>query len=182
MDIKGHIVKAWELTLKFIVPLILMTLVLSIGAVVTLGVLFPVTLAGYMQSILLMVREGREPKIQDLFSEMRLFFPLLIFGTVLVLAISIGYMLLFIPGVLLTLAVAFSCLYVIPLMTDEKMRLIDAIKESYAMAVKGNISEHLVVAILFWGISGIGGSFVLGFLFTQPLATTFLMSVYDGTK
>lgn len=182
MDIKKHIVIAWDLTLKFIVPLILMTLVMLIVAVITLGILAPVTLAGYMQSILLMIREGREPKIQDLFSEMKLFLPLLLFGILVTLAIFVGFMLLFIPGVLITVAVAFSCLYVIPLMTDKRMGLIDAIKESYAMAVKNNISDHIVVAILFYGISGIGGSVVLGFLFTQPLATTFLMSVYDERK
>jgi hypothetical protein len=182
MDIKLHIVRAWDLTLKFIVPLILMTLVMLIVGVITLGILAPVTLAGYMQSILLMIREGREPKIQDLFSEMKLFLPLLVFGVVVTLAIFIGFMLLFIPGLLIAVAVAFSCLYVIPLMTDKRMGLIDAIKGSYAMAVKDNISDHIVVAILFYGISGIGGSFILGFLFTQPLATTFLMSVYNEKK
>lgn len=179
MDIKKHIVIAWDLTLKFIVPLILMTLVMLIVAAITLGILAPVTFAGYMQSILLMIREGREPKIQDLFSEMKLFLPLLIFGIVITLAIFIGFMFFFVPGLIITVAVAFSCLYVIPLMTDKRMGLIDAIKESYAMAVKNGISDHIVVAILFYGISGVVSWSILGFLFTQPLATTFLMSVYD---
>jgi len=60
MDFKKHIVRAWELTWQFIVSLVLMTLVMSGVAVITLGVLAPVTMAGYMQSILLMIREGRE--------------------------------------------------------------------------------------------------------------------------
>ena len=179
MDFKKHIVRAWELTLKFIVPLVLMTLVMSVVAVFTLGILAPVTMAGYMQSILLMTREGREPKIQDLFSEMRLFLPLLAFGIVTFIAVIIGFMLLVIPGFLVIMAISFSCLYMLPLMTDKKLGLVEAIKQSYSMAVRDNIPEHIVVAILFLAISGIGGSFFIGFLITQPLATIFLLSVYE---
>lgn len=179
MDFKKHILRAWELTWKFIVPLVLMTLVISGVAVITLGVLAPVTMAGYMQSILLMIREGREPKIQDLFSEMRLFLPLLAFGIVAFVAVIIGFMLLIIPGFLAIMAISFCCLYMLPLMTDKKLGLFEAIKQSYNMAVRENIAEHIVVAILFLAITGIGGSFFIGFLFTQPLATTFLLSVYE---
>ena len=179
MDFKKHIVRAWELTWQFIVSLVLMTLVMTGVAVITLGVLAPVTMAGYMQSILLMIREGREPKIQDLFSEMRLFLPLLAFGIVAFVVVIIGFMLLIIPGFLAIMAISFCCLYMLPLMTDKKLGLFEAIKQSYNMAVRDNIAEHIVVAILFLAISGIGGSFFIGFLFTQPLATTFLLSVYE---
>ncbi|OEU79519.1 MAG: hypothetical protein BA872_05460 [Desulfobacterales bacterium C00003060] len=179
MDLKKHVVTAWKLTLEFIVPLILMTLVMVVVSVVTIGILAPVTLAGYMQSLLSMVREGREPKIQDLFSQMSLFLPLLLFGLVAFIATSIGFMLLFIPGLLVVIALTYCCLYMLPLMTDKRLGLIEAIKESYRMAVRDGIGEHIVVAILFLGISGIGSSFILGSLFTQPLATIFLLSVYD---
>ena len=70
MDFKKHFETAWRLTLKFIVPLILMTLVLFIVSFVTLGILAPVATAGYMQSLLSLLKEGREPKVQDIFSEM----------------------------------------------------------------------------------------------------------------
>ena len=179
MDFKKHLLRAWELTWQFIVSLVLMTLVMTGVAVITLGVLAPVTMAGYMQSILLMIREGREPKIQDLFSEMRLFLPLLAFGVVAFVAVIIGFMLLIIPGFLAIMAISFCCLYMLPLMTDKKLGLFEAVKQSYNMAVRDNIPEHIVVAILFLAISGIGGSFFIGFLFTQPLATTFLLSVYE---
>ena len=179
MDFKKHLETAWKLTLKFIAPLILMTLVMFIVSFLTLGVLAPVTMAGYMQSILLMVRDGREPKIQDIFSQMRLFLPLLGFGIVVVIAIMIGFMLLVLPGIIVALAVSFSCLYMLPLMTDKKLGLIEAIKESYALATRGNILDHIVVMILFMGISGIGGSVFIGWLFTQPLATVFLLSTYE---
>jgi hypothetical protein len=179
MDFKKHMVLAWELTLKFIVSLVLMTLVMSGLSIVTLGILAPVTMAGYMQAILFMIRDGREPKIQDLFSEMRLFLPLLGFAIAFFIAVTIGFMIFVIPGFLVIAAVSFCCLYMVPLMTDKELGLVEAIKKSYAMAVGGNISEHVVVVILFLAISAVGGSFFIGFLFTQPLATIFLLSVYE---
>jgi len=179
MDFKKHLIAAWNLILEFIVPLILMTLVMVVVSVVTIGILAPVTMAGYIQSLLLMVRDRREPKIQDLFSEMKLFFPLLLFGIIACIITSIGFLLLFLPGLLLLIALAFCCLYMLPLIIDKRLGIIEAIKESYRMAVSGNIVEHIIVAVLFFGISAIGSSFLLGFLFTQPLATIFLLSVYD---
>lgn len=179
MDFKKHIVRAWELTLQFVVSLVLLTLVMAAVSAVTLGILAPVLMAGYMQSLLSMVREGREPKIQDLFSEMRLFVPLLLFGIALFFATLIGFMFFVLPGFLVILAAAFCCLFMLPLMTDKKLGLVEAIKESYDMAVRDNMAEHAVMAVLFLAISGIGGSFLIGFLFTQPLATAFLLSVYE---
>lgn len=179
MDFKKHLETAWQLTLKFIGPLILMTLVLFIVTCVTLGILAPVTLAGYMQAILLMVRDGREPKVQDLFAQMGLFFPLLAFGIAVFILIMIGLLLLVLPGIIVILAISFSCLYMLPLMTDKQIGLMDAIKTSYAMARQGALLDHIVVMLLFLGIAGIGGSVFIGWLFTQPLATVFLLSVYE---
>jgi len=179
MDFKKHLETAWQLTLKFIVPLILMTLVMFVVSCVTLGILAPVTMAGYMQAILLMLRDGREPRIQDLFSQMKLFLPLLGFGIVVFIVIVIGFILLVLPGIIVALAISFSCLYMLPLMTDKEMGLIDAIKKSYAMVRQGPIIDHIVVMLLFMGISGIGGSIFIGWLFTQPLATVFLLSAYE---
>ena len=67
MNFKYHLETAWNMTLKFIAPLIFITLVMFLLWFFTFGILAPVTMAGYMSSILLMLRDGREPKIQDLF-------------------------------------------------------------------------------------------------------------------
>ena len=179
MDFKRHIEIAWKLTIRFIAPLIIMTLVLSVVCFFTLGILGPVTLAGYMHSILLLVRERREPKVQDIFSQMRLFLPLLCFGIVVFIITMIGMMLLFLPGVAFLIGVSFCCLYMLPLMTDRNMGLIDAVKQSYSMVTKESIVDQIVVFILFIGISAIGSSVFIGSLFTQPLATIFLLSIYE---
>ena len=178
MDFKYHLESAWKMTLQYIASLIFMTLAMIAISIITLGILAPVTMAGYMQSILLLVRERREPKVQDIFSQMRLFLPLLCFGIVVFIITMIGLMLLFLPGVLFLLAVSFCCLYMLPLMTDRNLGLIDAVKQSY-LIVKESIVDHIVVFILFIGISAIGSSLFIASLFTQPLATIFLLSVYE---
>ncbi|MFO7970582.1 MAG: hypothetical protein R6U40_02390 [Desulfobacterales bacterium] len=126
MDFKYHLENAWKMTLQYIAPLIFMTLAMIAISVVTLGILAPVTMAGYMHSILLLVRERREPKVKDIFSQMRLFLPLLCFSIVVFIITMIGLMLLFLPGVLFLLAVSFACIYMLPLMTDRNLGLIEA--------------------------------------------------------
>ncbi|MFC1883145.1 hypothetical protein ACFL2O_00100 [Thermodesulfobacteriota bacterium] len=179
MDFKKHFEVAWNLILKYIAPLILMTIVMFIVSFFTLGILAPVTLAGYFQSILLMIREDREPKIPDIFSEMRLFFPLLVFGIVVFFATMIGFFLFVLPGIIISVGVGFICLYMLPLMTDKKLGIMEAIKESYNVTIKGKIADHIVVFILFIGISAVGSSVFIGWLFTQPLASILLLSVYN---
>lgn len=179
MDFKKHIERAWNLTLKHIAALILMTLTMSVVAILTFGILAPVTFAGYINSLLLLMREGREPKIQDIFSQMRLFFPLLFLGIVLFLATLLGFMLMVLPGIIVLLAAVFFCLYTLPLMTDKGLGLFAALKESYAMSMQGNLLDQIIVVILIVGISAIGHSVFIGHLFTQPLATLFLVSIYE---
>ena len=179
MDFKYHLENAWKMTLQYIAPLIFMTLALIAISFITLGILAPVTMAGYMHSILLLVRERREPKVKDIFSQMRLFLPLLCFGIVVFIITLIGLMLLVLPGVLFLLSVSFCCLYMLPLMTDRNLGIINAVKESYLLVTKESIVDHIVVFILCIGISAIGSSLFIASLFTQPLATIFLLSVYE---
>ncbi len=182
MDFKKHFQTAWNLTLKFIAPLIIMTLAMLIVSFVTLGVLAPVTMTGYMQSVLLMLREGREPNVKDIFSQMKLFFPLLGFGIIVFILVLIGISLLVIPGIIIMAAISYCCLYMLPLMTDRNSRLLDAIKESYSMTTKGNMVDNLAVFIIFIGLLALGGTTFIGSLFTQPFATIFLLSVYEEIK
>lgn len=179
MDFKRHIETAWNLTLGNVVSLILMTLVMVAVSSLTLGILAPVTMAGYTQSLLQLLRNGREPKVQDLFAQMKLFLPLLGFGFAVFVATSLGFMLLLLPGIIIVVAITFCCVYMIPLMTDKNMGIVDAVKESYAMGRRGELVDHIVVVIIFMAISMIGGTVFIGVLFTQPLATLFLLSTYE---
>ena len=180
MDFKAHLVTAWEQTLAFIAPLIIITLTMFAVWFVSFGILAPVTLAGYTQSLLRMLRGKRPPRVGDLFSCMNLFLPLLGFSILVVMAVMIGFVFLVLPGLLVGFFISFVCLYMLPLMIDKRLGLFAAIRKSYAMGLgDGSISEHLVVVVIYLGITAIGSSVFIGSLFTQPLATIFLLSVYN---
>jgi hypothetical protein len=178
MDFKTHLETAWNMTLKHIVMLILMTVVSLAVSFFTLGILGPVVMAGFIQSIIRMMREGRAPRVEDLFSQMRLFLPLLGFSIAVCIAVMIGMMLFILPGLAIVMAVTFGCLYVLPLMTDRRMGLVDAVKTSWQMALQKSVADHIVVVILFVGLIAVGGSIFIGILFTQPFALVFVVSVY----
>ena len=178
MDFKKHLEMAWNMTLKHIVMLILMTVVSLAVSFFTLGILGPVVMGGFVQSIILLMREGREPRMEDLFSQMRLFLPLLGFSVLVCIAMLVGFMLFVLPGLAILLAVTFGCLYVLPLMTDRRLGLIEAVKTSWHMAIQESVADHIVVVILFMGLMAVGSSVFIGILFTQPFATVFLVSVY----
>ncbi|MGB5985836.1 MAG: hypothetical protein WBG37_11065 [Desulfobacterales bacterium] len=178
MDFKTHFETAWKNTLNHIVPLVLMTLALMAAGFMTLGILAPVCMAGYMQSVILMLRENRPPHYKDIFTHLGLFLPLLGFGIGVTVVGMIGLALLVLPGIVFILAVGYCCLYMLPLMTDQQLGLIEAIKKSFAMVTQGDIAENIVVFVLFAAMVSIGGASMIGALLVQPFATAFLGSVY----
>ena len=177
MDFKGHLEATWDLTLEFIAPLVIITLVMFALWFISFGILAPVTLAGYTQSLLKTVREGRDPKVQDLFSHFNLFLPLLGFALLVFAATLVGFVFLVFPGVVVAFSVTFVCLYVLPLMTDQNLDLFQAIRQSYRLALGGSATDHLVVVIIYVAILAVGSAVFVGSLFTQPFATLFLLSV-----
>lgn len=179
MDFKGHLETAWNATLQFIVPVLLLTLVQIIVIIFSFGIMAPVTTAGYMQSLLLALREGREPQIGDLFTEMRLFLPLFLFGLLAMIATFIGFAMLILPGFLVMGFLVFATIYMIPLMSDKGMDIIDALKESWSMATRSPLSDQIVLMVLYLVIMSLGSSIPVAVLFTQPLATFFVLSVYE---
>jgi len=179
MDFKTIFERSWKLFVAHLVPLLLSTLVYLAVSVVSLGVMAPVMTAGYMQSLLLLIRDGRKPEIRDLFGQMRLFFPLLGFMIVCVLIIMTGFALLVVPGIAITIGLSFFCLYMLPLMTDQRLGLIEAVKESGRMALSPPVGEHIAVVTVFLILSSIGNSTGIGILFTQPFATLFVLLVYE---
>lgn len=179
MDFKEYLKIAWENTLSFIVPVILLTLVQTVVVIFSLGILAPVTTAGYIQSLLRALRHGREPKIGDLFSEMRLFLPLFVFGILASLVTFLGFLLLILPGFAVLAFLIFATIYMMPLMTDRNMGMIEAIKESWNMALKQPMADQVVLMVLYLGLLSVGGTIPLALLFVQPLATFLMLAVYE---
>lgn len=178
MNIKAHLEAAWQNTLKYIGPVILLTLAQVVVSVCSLGIMAPVTFAGYLQSLLRAVREGRSPELGDLFSEMALFLPLFAFFLLAAIASMIGFLLLVLPGFAVVALLTFSTMYMLPLMIDRRLGLIEAIRQSWQMATRPPLTDQIVVALIYIVIISIGGTVPCGFLVTQPLAMFLLLSVY----
>ncbi len=182
MDFRIHFENAWKVFVAHLPAMLISTLVLIGVSLVTLGILAPVVTAGYMQSLLFALRDGRKPEVRDLFMYMRLFLPLLGFMLVAGIAVFLGLAMLVLPGIVLGLALGFFCMYMLPLMTDQGLNLVEAVKASIRMAMEPPISEHLAVVAVFLVLTSLGNSTGLGSLLTQPFATLFVLSVYEAKR
>lgn len=182
MDFKEHFERAWQVFTGHFVSILVNTLVMVGVSIISLGLLAPVVSAGYMQSLLLALRKNRQPDVKDLFARMDLFFPLLGFTVLFVLVVMLGLIMLILPGIIAILAGTFFFVYMLPLMTDQQLPLIEAVKESYRMALEEPITEHIAVVAVFLILDSIGSSMVLGTLLTHPFSCLFILSVYEMKK
>ena len=179
MDFRKHFETAWQSTLQFIGPVLLLTVVQVVVVVISLGILAPVTSAGYIQSLLRALREGRPPEIRDLFSQMSLFLPLFGFFVLVMICTGLGYMFLVLPGLAVALFVIFATMYMIPLMTDRKLGIMEALRESWDMATREPITDQIVISVAWLIIISIGGSIPFAILVAQPFAMFLVLSVYE---
>jgi len=178
MDFKDLIVRSWQNTLNHIGPLLLITLVQLVLIIVTLGILAPVTTAGYVNSLMQVVRDERKPEVGDLFSQMRLFFPLFLLSILVAVVAFIGFSLLVLPGFAVLAFIAFAAFYLLPYMVDQKLGLFDALKASWEAAMQEPVSEHIIVVIIYVAIMSLGSSLWFAFLITQPMATFIMVEAY----
>lgn len=179
MDFRKHFETAWQSTLQFIGPVLLLTVVQVVVVLFSLGILAPVTSAGYIQSLLRALREGRPPEIRDLFSQMSLFLPLLGFFVLVMICTGLGYMFLVLPGLAVALFVIFATMYMIPLMTDRKLGIMEALRESWDMATREPITDQIVISVAWLIIISLGGSIPFAILVAQPFAMFLALSVYE---
>ena len=179
MDFKGLLEQSWKSFTEFLPALLINTIVLLIVSFFTLGILYPVCLAGYTQSVLLAIRDKRKPEVGDLFSHMNLFLPLFGFSIVAGIIIFIGFLVMVVPGFIAAIALCFFCLYMLPLMTDKGMGLIEAVKESSRTALEDPVVEHVAVVAIYLGLNAIGQVVPFGIIFTLPIATLFILYVFE---
>lgn len=179
MDLKSHLEAGWNNFLQFLGPSLLITFVYLLVSFFSLLILAPVASAGYYHSILLAHREGRTPELRDIFDQMALFFPLLIFGFAAFCAVMLGFFLLVLPGFAVMILLVFACLYLLPLMTDQKKSLTDALQSSWDMAIAQPVMDHAVIAIIYVSLISLGGSLPFAILFALPLATFIVVSFYQ---
>lgn len=164
----------WEHFVKKIVDLILFTLV---GLVLCLTiVLIPAVLGGWTRGVIAMVRDDKKLVFEDLwrFDQYGSILALLVFGGILV---SVGFILLFVPGVILSVLWMYSLFFII----DRKLGFIEAMGASAQAVTKDGFFQHLIVWIIISVLHGLGAALSgAGTLVTLPFIFVFLAVVYLG--
>lgn len=170
IDLGGVFKHGWRLFIKDIVHLLIATVVATALSIVTLGILAGPLYAGLYKMVADRVRDGREPRWDDVFGGLERFWAYL--GAALFLLIVIGLAwVTVIGGVLL----GTIWLYVFPLMVDKRMGLGEALGTSYRMVRDNGFWEHLALVVVFAVLSSIGGP---AFLVTFPFTIVATMAAY----
>ncbi|MDK2892074.1 MAG: hypothetical protein PWQ49_466 [Methanohalophilus sp.] len=151
----------WKVFKRDFVTYIIATLVTTIGStlIITAAPLF----YGLYYMVLKGIR-GEEIEIKDVFEGFNHFVKSWVFFIVAAILLMIGFMLLVVPGIV----IGILLIYALPLLVIKEYGGIDAIKESIEIA-RDNFVDTLILAIVLWVISAIGGYVVVGFLITIPI-------------
>jgi uncharacterized membrane protein len=88
--------------------------------------------------------------------------------------IFIGFLLLVIPGIIISIVFAIIFLYALPLMVVKNAGAIDSLKESFEMA-KANPQDTIVLVVVAMVLNAIGSAIWIGTILTLPF--TMLMIV-----
>jgi len=166
LDIGLALKQAGRLFLKDIGPLIIGAIIAGLLSIVTLGILAGPLVAGLYGMVIGRVRDGRQPRVGDVFDGFDRFWAYFFAALVLVLLIGLASITI-VGGFLL----ATIWLYVFPLMVDKRMGIGEALKASKDLVVAGGFWEHLALVVLGFVISSVAdGALAI-------VATPFLIAV-----
>ena len=172
MDFADLLQEAWHKFVAEIVSLILFTLV---GALLCLTVvLIPTVIGGWFRGLLDYVREGIAPGFEELwnFDDFVPVTLLLIGGGI---CVTIGYMLLVIPGIILSV----WWLYALFFLVDHKLGVVEALGASKDAVTESGFLNHFAILVIASVLGAIGGSLYLGFLLTTPFEIILLALCYQ---
>jgi hypothetical protein len=172
MDFAGLLRDSWQRFVEEIVQLVLFTL---LGWVLCFTiVLIPTVVGGWLRGILAYVRDGEPPSFEELWN-FEDFLPLALLFVLGAIGISIGYMLFFIPGVVLSVWWLYAGFYLV----DRGMGVVEAFGASKDAVQDTGFVNHLVVLAIISVLGMLGGSiYGVGALFTTPFCILFAALVY----
>lgn len=162
MDIENIFSETWQVFKENFVAYIIGTLIVVIGSI------FIVTIAPLIYGLTYMAVKGvrgEKVEINDVFEGFNHFISSWVLVLVASILLSIGYLLLVIPGIILSILL----LYAFPLLVLKGYGGIDAIKESVGLS-KENFVDTMILSVILWVINAIGGSLQLGIIITLPIA------------
>lgn len=179
MDIGRYLSTGLNLTFKQPVPLIAGGLLVFLISCASLGLL-ALPLYGGLMMMYMRANAGQRIQIGDIFKYLNKTVPLFIALIVIAVLLTIGFILLVIPGLIL----AARWFYVIPLMVDRDMALGAAMSRSAEMMrEKGGLGMHILAFVVIWVIQAAGGMlWLVPSLVTFPLTAGFYALAYADRK
>ena len=172
MDFGRLLQEAWDRFVAELVPLVLFAL---LGTLLCFTiVLIPTVTAGWVRGILAYLRNGDVPAFDELWS-FDDYFPVALMLLLGFAGVTIGYMLLFVPGVILNT----WWLYALYFLLDRNLGVVEAFAASRDAVSRTGFFNHLVVLLILSVLAAIGGLLSgLGTVFTTPFSLVFLTLVY----
>ncbi len=143
MNFQAYLEDTYRIIKEEPVTLILGGLIVQILTMLSLGIMAGPFLGGYFLLIIYFLRDNKKPSFNDIFSGLQQFRNLFPFFLVL-LTIFIGFMLLIIPGIIMST----WWIYVLPLMVDRKIGFGEAMKLSTNKVNSNGFFMHLVFLLL----------------------------------
>jgi hypothetical protein len=143
MNFQKYLEDTYRIIMAEPVILVLGGLLVQLLTLFTLGILAGPLLGGYFLVVIGLLRDKKKPFFNDIFSGLQQFGTLFPYFLVL-LIIFIGFMLLFLPGLLF----ATWWIYVLPLMADRKISYREAMRLSMNRVNETGFIMHLVFVLL----------------------------------
>lgn len=165
--------ESWELFKKNALVFVLASVVATLAAVVTLGILAGPVFVGLIE-IVRRAQRAEPVQIGDVFNRFDSFLPSAIALLLIGLAVCIGSFLLVAPGLLAALFSGFT----LHAIAYERLSAIDAIKRSFQI-VKDNFIQSIALFVLISVAQAIGGTVVLGLLLALPLSVIVATLAYE---
>ena len=159
--------------------LVVSALLFQVISLVTLLIFACPIYGGYCVMLLKAMRkEDKKIELNDMFSMLKRFWPLVGLFFLQGLAIFAGFMLLIIPGIILTTMWLYSYL----VMVDKNKNIMESLKDSWVIVKTKGFWMNLVLCIIYLTISGVTAQIPLvGWLINLlaiPFAILLIVSAY----
>jgi hypothetical protein len=138
-----HLGNAWKILIRAPFLFIGGSLLISALVVVSFGILIGPLYGAYMEAMIRLQRDDRQPRLKDLFTGLTRFrqlFPMFF----LALLTIVGFMLFVIPGLL----ILTMWVYTLPLMAINRLSLVPAMNEGAAKVKEKGFLKHLAFLLL----------------------------------
>jgi membrane-anchored glycerophosphoryl diester phosphodiesterase (GDPDase) len=168
--------RTWEAFKKDAVLYIIAALIVMVVGTVTLGILAGPLTVGFIR----LTRDrmkGQEVGAGDVFAGMSALIPSLIAVILIAIGVSIGTMLLVLPG----LAVGVLCAFALHFIAYDDASVGDALKNSFEL-VKNNILLVIILMVLVGILNSLGSVVVVGVLVTAPFSMVAMNVAFEHMR